>query len=101
MNVAELHRKMIRVARANPPSDTVPYAFEKRVMARIMSQPAADHWAIWAAVLWRAAAPCVAMMLLLGVWAMFKPASDKPDLSQQFDNTVLAVVDQDVDSSAW
>ena len=29
MNLAELERKLIAAARANPPSDRVPYAFEK------------------------------------------------------------------------
>ena len=99
MDYAELRRKLISAARAHPPGEAVPYAFEKRVMARILAQPAADHWALWAAVLWRAAAPCVAVMLILSAWALLKPGPpEKPDLSQQVDNTVLAVVDQDVDS---
>ncbi len=53
MNVDELRRKLIAAARANPPSDHVPYAFEKRI----------------------------------------HPTSS--DLSQEFENTVLAAVDQE------
>ena len=57
MNLAELERKLIAAARANPPSDRVPYAFEKRIMARLAARPVADGWALWARALWRAAAP--------------------------------------------
>ena len=39
MNLAELERKLIAAARANPPSDRVPYAFEKRIMARLAARP--------------------------------------------------------------
>ena len=38
MNLAELERKLIAAARANPPSDRVPYAFEKRIMARLAAR---------------------------------------------------------------
>ena len=53
MNLAELERKLIAAARANPPSDRVPYAFEKRIMARLAAWPVADSWALWARALWR------------------------------------------------
>ena len=48
MNLAELERKLIAAARANPPSDRVPYAFEKRIMARLAARPVVDGWALWA-----------------------------------------------------
>ena len=73
MNLAELERKLIAAARANPPSDRVPYAFEKRIMARLAARPMADDWELWARALWRAAAPCVAIMVLLGAWSFFAP----------------------------
>src|ERR1035441_10170892 len=59
MNVTQLERKLIAAARANPPSDRVPYAFEKRIMAHLAAQPVVDDWALWARALLRAAAPCV------------------------------------------
>ncbi len=43
MNLAELERKLIAAARANSPSERVPYAFEKRILALIASRPALDH----------------------------------------------------------
>jgi len=102
MNLADLHQKLIAVARGNPPSDSVPYAFAKRIMARLPARPALDHWAFWARALWCAAAPCVAVTLLLTVWASSsKPAAGNasPDLAQQIDTTMLAAVDQDSDFS--
>ena len=106
MNHAELEQKLVAAARANPPSDAVPYAFEKRIMARLAARPVVDDWALWARALWRAAAPCAAIMLLLGAWSFFAPPGSAPanatsDLSQQLEQTLLAAVDQDqtVDSA--
>lgn len=97
MNLAELQRKLIAAARTNRPSERVPYAFEKRIMARLMAQPSLDHWALWSRALWRAVAPCVGIMLLLSAWSLLEPAASPPanDLSQEFENTVLAAVNQD------
>jgi hypothetical protein len=104
MNLAELERKLIAAARANPPSDRVPYAFEKRIMARLAARPAADGWAFWARALWRAAAPCAAIMLLLGAWSWLTPESgaSASDLSQDLEQTLLAAVDQEPPAdSTW
>lgn len=95
MNLAELERKLLAVARANPPGDQVPYAFEKRILARLAQQSAGNGSAFWAHALWRAAASCLAVVLLLSAWSFLRPASTSPDFSQQFESTVLAAVDQD------
>jgi len=91
-----LQRKLIAAARANPPDDRVPYAFEKRVLALLAARSATDQLAIWVRGLWQAAVSCVAVALLLGVWAFFNPAApaNTDDLSQNFENTLLASVDQ-------
>jgi anti-sigma-K factor RskA len=91
-----LQRKLIAAARANPPADSVPYAFEKRVMALLAARSATDHLAVWVRGFWRAAVSCVAIALLLGAWAFFHPAASTrtDDLSQNFENTLLASVDQ-------
>ena len=91
-----LQRKLIAAARAHPPGDGVPYAFEKRVMALIAARGATDQLAMWVRGLWQAAAPCVAVALLLGAWAFFHPAAsaNTDDLSQNFESTLLASVDQ-------
>ncbi len=97
MNLVELQRKLLAAARANPPTERVPYAFEKRILARLQAQPPLDEWALWASALWRAVAPCLAIMLLLGAWSVFSQArnSASADLSQAFDNAVLAAVEQE------
>jgi hypothetical protein len=98
MRLAELEKKLIAAARAHPPSDQVPYVFEKRVMAGIASRPMADAWAQWAHELWRSAVACLAFMLLLGTISVFAPKSNTPapgDFSQEFEKTLLAALDSD------
>jgi hypothetical protein len=95
MNLANLEQKLIAAARKMPPPDLVPYAFEKRIMALIAEKPV-DVLAVWSRALWRAAASCVAVMVLLGAISLFTPVANSSagDLSQDFENTLLAAVDQ-------
>jgi hypothetical protein len=97
MNQADLYRELIAAARRNPPSERVPHSFEKRILARIRACPGLDHWALWSRALWRAVAPCTAIMLVLGAWLWFASAGPpaSSDLSQQFENTVLAAANPD------
>jgi len=100
MKLAELERKLIAVARATPRNDRVPYAFEKRIMAHITARPAFDRWALWGKSLWQAAAPCVALMLLLSIWTILSPdRGSTMDLSQDLENTMLAAVD--LNGESW
>jgi hypothetical protein len=98
MNLDELQKKLIAAARTEAPVDRVPYAFEKRVTALLASRVTADNLALWVRGLWRAAVSCVAITLLCGAWAFFNPATSTAtasgDLSQSFENTLLASVDQ-------
>jgi hypothetical protein len=96
MNLAELEQKLIAVARSRPINDAVPYAFTNRIMANLKPQTI-DEWSLWARALWRATAPCVTVMLVLAGWSLFAPTNTAPgiDLSQQFENTVLAAADQE------
>ncbi len=98
MNTEELRKKLLAAARANPPGDHVPLAFEKRVLANLAANPAANIAALWARALWRAAVPCVAVTVLLGAFS-FMPtsttnATNEEDLSQTFEQTLLASSDQ-------
>lgn len=104
MNLDKLQAKLLAAARADTPSDRVPYAFEQRILARLRSLPAPDGWAFWAGALWRAAAPCVAIMVLLALWTALAPVHKSPsnDLSQQFEQTLLAASDQEAPAdSTW
>jgi len=96
MNIAELQKKLLAAARADAPDDRVPYAFEKRVLALLASRARADKWVFWTRGLWQAAASCAAIAVLLGAWIFFDSmaSSNATDLSQNFENTLLASVDQ-------
>ncbi|HUA67615.1 MAG TPA: hypothetical protein VMA13_03625 [Candidatus Saccharimonadales bacterium] len=96
MNDAELQKKLIAAARANPPGDSVPYAFEKRVMALLAACATGNNLALWVRGLWRAAVPCLVIALLLGAWTLLNPVTSTGtvNLSQNFENTLLAAVDQ-------
>ena len=100
MNPVELQKKLIAAARANVPGDHVPYAFEKRVTALLVSRVSPQNLDGWVRGLWRAAVSCVAVALLCGAWSLLTPAiapansTASTDLSQDFENTLLASVDQ-------
>ncbi len=104
MHLTELERKLIAAARSDPPRDHVPYAFEKRVMARLQTPPAPDSRELWARALWRSALACLVTMFLLGAFSLVTPPGRIPsnDLSQDFENAMLASVSQDTDpASSW
>ncbi len=90
---------MLAAARANPPSEHVPLAFERRILAHLTAKPAVDLAALWARALWRAAIPCVAVTVLLGALS-FAPsgaadnATNEIELSAAFEETLLASTDQ-------
>jgi len=105
MNLPELQKKLLAAARRNPPGDQVPYAFEKRIMARLTAAPrpgeslASGEWLAWSRALWLGAAACTAIALLTSVWA--PPAADDSgsSFSEGVEQTILASSD-DFDN-AW
>lgn len=104
MNLIELEKKLFAAARRAPPRDGVPYGFEQRIMARLSARPALDLWAVWARGLWRAAAPCVGVMLLLVGWTVLTPGQSLPDndLAQELENTIFAAATAEhVLDSTW
>jgi len=96
MNLAELQKKLVAAARLGTPDDRVPYAFEKRIMAQIAAQAGAERWVFWTQGLWRAAGACVVVAVVFGAVSLFAPVTpdNANDLSQDFENTLLASVDQ-------
>ena len=96
MNLAELQKKLIAAARTNVPGNQVPYAFEKRVTALLVSRVAPEDMDLWVTGLWRAAISCVAISLVLGALVFFgsTPATTSNDLTQSFEQTLLASVGQ-------
>jgi anti-sigma-K factor RskA len=98
MNLEHLQKKLLAAARATPPDDRVPYAFEQRILARLAERPATDVAALWARALWRAAVPCVAVTLLFATLSFVFVSSDtttaaNDDVSEQFEQALLASVD--------
>jgi len=96
MNPTELHNKIVALAKASPPSDRVPYAFEKRIMAHLTASLPVDNLALWGRALWRAAAPCVGLMLALALLAAALPHENDTteNLSVDLENTVFFAVNQ-------
>jgi hypothetical protein len=97
MNLMDLQTKLLKAARREPVREDVPYAFEKRIMARLSGKTAHDVWAIWSAALWRMTAPCVAIMLLLTAWTFVSPEAPGTtgDLDLEIEQAVMAAVDQE------
>jgi hypothetical protein len=93
MNLSELYSKLIAAARTEAPDDRVPYAFEKRIMARLAGQTAVDAWGLWSRALWRGAVCCVLFMVTLGIGFHFLPSSNPENLSQDVEQTLFAAVD--------
>jgi hypothetical protein len=90
-------RKLIQAARAVPPDARVPYAFEKRIMARLEGLKPQDSWALWGQALWRGAVFCLTLAVLLVVGSMFLPARNADTLTQAVQSTVFAAVDNNTD----
>jgi hypothetical protein len=95
MNLENLRTKLIASARSNVPSEGVPYAFEKRVMARLRDRRAEDLWSLWAKGLWKGAVACAAvtaLSILVTVWTL--PASGDVNDAATFEVVVLAGADE-------
>ena len=91
-----LEKKLIRAARASVVEDRVPYAFEKRIMARLAAAAPVDLLGLWGRALWRAAIPCIGTALLLGLWNFWPGNNPAPgaDFPVEFESAVLVAVDQ-------
>jgi hypothetical protein len=94
MKPDDLQKRWLAAARAFPPSDAVPYAFQKRVMARLKAGVTRDLWAVWNQMLWRAAVPCVAVMIMASAWTyLLQNGSGSTDtLVAELENVVFAPV---------
>jgi hypothetical protein len=93
MNLDNLQRKWIAAARAVQPSDRVPHAFEKRIMARLAESACVDLLGAWSVALWRAAVSCLAIVVLSGAWSLWaNHQRGNGDFSQDFEKAVFASV---------
>ncbi len=92
MKAELLRQKLLASARNHPPSERVPYAFEKRIMSRLRHRELPDAWSAWGMVLWRAVAPCFALMLVAGIGS-FVVHPTPEDFGSQLDAVLLADLD--------
>jgi hypothetical protein len=95
MNTESLRQKLISAARAHTPDARVPYAFEKRIMARL-GGPVPDLWATWSSLLWRAAIPCCAIMIAVSAATLVIPSGPE-DFDTQLHAVLLAGLDAGAD----
>jgi hypothetical protein len=100
MNLAELQHKLLAAARLHPPDDRVPHSFSKGIMSRLPAYTIQNPWELWGVALWRAAAPCVAVLLLAVAWTLLSNQSRWPrdPLAVSLENTVRAPLDNLEDS---
>src|SRR5579864_3308139 len=96
MDAEMMREKLIAAARKTPRCEEVPYAFSKRIMARIGRATPLSGWALWARPLWSAAASCMAITILCAVWSLAaQPHGDLSEsFSQDFERTVFSAVNQ-------
>lgn len=73
MNLEGLRQKLIQVARHQPVSNRVPYAFEQRVLHAIRALPPRDPALAWVAGLWRAALCSLAIATIAGGFLFTQP----------------------------
>ena len=90
---------MLAQTREIPTDDRVPYAFEKRIMAHIKDEdtaPAstAQLWEQWRRMLWRAAVPCLGVMVIAAEWGE-APGNDEPTQPQPGTQPGLATHEND------
>ena len=98
MKLSEFEAKLLRAARQAQPGAHVPYAFEKRIMARLAARRPESPWVWWSVSLWRGAAACAIVTVLCATWSCLtpKPPATPPvaDLSQEFQSAVFASMTQ-------
>lgn len=93
MNLSELQQKLLRVARQNPPGDQVPYAFERRVMARLTAAPRPSEWLAWSRALWYGAAACTAITIATALWTPAASANGDTSFTDGVEESILAATD--------
>lgn len=104
MNLDHLQKKLLAAAKANPPTNRVPLAFEKRVLAHLTAKPVLDIATLWSRALWQATVPCLALTLVLVGLTLYPTGNSSSattvttattdDLTTVFEQTLLASSDQ-------
>jgi hypothetical protein len=72
-NLTELERKLLAAARRAPLREETPYAFEQRVMRRLLTAEVQEVWSQGIRVLWQSAGASLAIAACLGAWLIAFP----------------------------
>ena len=101
MDIDRLQTELLRAARSDRPSDRVPLAFERRVMARLAERIRRDPWSEWTAAFWRAAMSGGAIALLAVAVNLATPGAvndvaEDPELFAVADSAPAAAADEPV-----
>lgn len=95
MKVKSLHKLLIETARKLPEKDCVPASFEKRIMSHIDAEGLTDALTLWAKGLWRAAIPCLTLMMLIGTLNVIDRQESQVDpLAEDLELTMLKPFDE-------
>ena len=83
--------EFVKLARQMPADERVPYAFERRIMTNLAA-PVADPLTQWARGLWRAVAPCLAVMAVTAAVCLSQAGETHTgtNLEVDLENAVLA-----------
>ncbi|MCX7865538.1 hypothetical protein [Limisphaera sp. VF-2] len=93
--VEALRQRLMRAARACPPSASVPPGFEARVVAALrQGAPSVDPIRGWIQGLMRAAWACAGLSLLLTLWLWMVPMGEGAgEAAADLESTLLAAVE--------
>ena len=99
LETSSADEQFLRFTRNLPDNERVPYAFEKRIMARLHDLLTPDPLTHWSRMLWRAAAPCLGVMMLAMLFSAGEPTdpsaalpADQPEAAD-FESVMLASFD--------
>lgn len=101
MDLEVLQRKLVGAARKRGGDDSVPYAFEKRIMARLgeSQRVVLDPVRDWSLGLWKAAFSCLAITVVVGICAYSIPSEPVvDDLGAALEEVVLTTVDEPLEA---
>ena len=91
MNLDKLLSKLFLASRLKMNDESVPYAFEKRIIAGLAGLSPVSSVTLWDRSLWKAAAVCSAVSIVLGVWSLQSGVQKQP---VSLEATVLSMAKQ-------
>ncbi len=98
MNIDLLRQKLTHAARLRTEDDSVPYAFEQRIMGSVRAGNLfRSHARVeWGAGLWRAAISCAAFAAILGAFSLWFPGESAvvEDFGVALENAILPTADE-------